>query len=184
MSKTGSVRIIAGKWRSRRIHFIDQIDLRPTHDRLRETLFNWLAPYVEDSNCLDLFSGSGALGFEALSRGAKAVTFIDNSRDVCKLLGETIDVLNAESTKIINARIPENRIKLQEKFDIVFLDPPFRKGLLSPALSWLLSLDVLNDDSLLYVEFERRHDFEPPEGWQWKRLKDTKSVKYGLLERQ
>lgn len=184
MAKTGSVRIIAGKWRSRRINFIDQIDLRPTHDRLRETLFNWLAPSIEDATCLDLFAGSGALGFEALSRGAKAVTFIDSSREVCHLLKETIDKLGPEVTEIIHARIPENKVKLQQKFDIVFIDPPFRKGLLAPTLEWLLSLDLLNEHSLLYIEFERRLDFEIPEGWQWRRLKDTKSLKYGLLERQ
>src|SRR5579862_5217747 len=122
MSPPGAIRIIAGKWRGRKLKVPDVKDLRPTPDRVRETLFNWLNPMIEGSYCLDLFAGSGALGFEALSRGAAHVTMVDQSSKVVELLQAEQKQLDANSAKIYMAKIPKALHSVSRPFDIVFLD--------------------------------------------------------------
>lgn len=185
MTDKSSLRIIGGKWRSRKIFFTDMPGLRPTHDRIRETLFNWLQFDITDAVCLDLFAGSGALGFEALSRGAKEVTFVDISPVITKTLQENINCIGADNTAIYcfdfnkNANIPFNK-----EFDIVFLDPPFHQSLLAKSISWLTKNQLLNTKALIYIEVELG-GFDAtilPENWEVLKHKKTQSLEYLLCQ--
>lgn len=126
------IRIIAGQWRGRKITFNDAQGLRPTSDRIRETLFNWLAPFIESSRCLDLFAGSGALGIEALSRGALHLSFVDNNKLTIKKLEENLRTLSATDASVYLANalqfIQENDLSI---YDIFFIDPPYASFALS-----------------------------------------------------
>jgi len=148
-----SVRIIAGQWRSRQLEVPEALGLRPTPNRVRETLFNWLMDDVVGAHCLDAFAGSGALGFEALSRGADHVTFIDSNPQVIKHLRATGDLLKTTQASYLLGSFPE-KIKLSEQFDIVFLDPPFHQGLIEPSLQFLVQSNLLKPRALIYVEQE------------------------------
>lgn len=184
---SGKVRIIAGKWRSRKITFPAIPGLRPTHDRIRETLFNWLMNDVVGSTCLDLFAGSGVLGFEALSRGAKHVTFVDNSPEVIASLKNNVATLNAELfAEIIQAECPDSLLKLKRApFDIVFLDPPFFQNLIPAAIDWLEGSNYLKAGALIYVEMEDSLSPLPvPVDWEISRWKKTSTLIYSLFKRQ
>ena len=124
--KQGLVRIIAGKWRGRRLKVPDIKDLRPTPDRVRETVFNWLAPILPGAHCLDLFAGSGVLGFEALSRGAASVTLVDQSPEIVALLQEELKTFGADNATVYRATVPQQLHFPSQVFDVVFLDPPIK----------------------------------------------------------
>ncbi len=126
----GQLRIIAGKWRSRKLAFPQQENLRPTPDRVRETLFNWLQADVPGSCCLDMFAGSGALGFEAASRGAGEVVMIEQNREAVSALTRNIKLLDAGNIRLVIADAVEWLKNNQRRFDIVFLHPPYIAGLL------------------------------------------------------
>jgi len=179
------LRIIAGKWRRRQIDFSMVPGLRPTHDRIRETLFNWLAPMIIGSRCLDLFAGSGALGFEAASRGAAHVTMIDSSSKVIKMLEQNRRALAAEDVTVLQQTIPTNGLKLSAApFDLVFLDPPFGQCLLKPTITWLENESFLSDSALIYVECEKAlGELVVPESWQTLRAKQTSSLSYFLFQK-
>lgn len=180
----GQVRIIGGRWRSRKIHFPALPGLRPTGDRIRETLFNWLAPDIVGARCLDLFAGSGALGFEALSRGAASVTFIDNAMEVIKALQANAAALNAENAEFILAECPRSMPALTQTYNIVFLDPPFNQGLVAAAAQWLEQNQVLAPSTLIYIETEKTLTPLPvPSNWQTLRAKHTSTLNYYLLKR-
>ena len=154
------LRIIGGKWRSRQITFKTQPGLRPTTDATRETLFNWIANDLPGSHCLDLFAGSGALSFEALSRGAKSVTLVDASLPVIRQLRLTARQLATEDCEFYLARIPERLSKIPPRpFDIIFIDPPFGYGLIKLTLNKLIASPYLHQNSLIYIECERNLDF-------------------------
>ncbi len=184
--RQGRVRIIAGKWRGRVISFPDSQGLRPTHDRIRETLFNWLAPDIVDANCLDLFAGSGVLGFEALSRGAKKVVMIDNESKVVAALRQTQEQLQADNALIMQDEIPTHPLKFSDApFDILFLDPPFKKGLLEKSIRWVEHGNYLQQEALIYIECENELDPLPvPPHWEMIRTKKTASLSYYLFLRQ
>lgn len=183
--KQGSVRIIAGEWRGRRLKVPEIKDLRPTPDRVRETLFNWLAPYVQGARCLDLFAGSGVLGFEALSRGAAQVVMIDSAPAVISLLQEQLVTFKADKGSAYCAVIPE-QIKAQDsRFDIVFLDPPYQSGLLLPTCRYLESQGLLADNAMVYLEASdvvNEHDL--PDGWRIIKTKQAGQVAYHLVKRE
>ncbi len=180
-----TLRIIGGKWRSRKISFIPLKGVRPTTNVTRETLFNWLTPVIVDSCCLDLFAGSGALGFEALSRGAKKAVMVDSSVKVVKKLAENAKLLQAANVEFYLAKIPErlNRVP-KHPFDIVFLDPPFFCGLVKPTCEKLLAGEYLAANALIYIETEKRLDIEPiiPKSWQILRQKTSGLVKSHLIQ--
>lgn len=171
----GKVRIIAGKWRSRKIDVIDVTDLRPTPDRVRETLFNWLSPYIEGASCLDLFAGSGILGFEALSRGAASVTMVDSSLAVVKALQVQAIKLVADGTEIVCADALTWLGTNTKQFDIIFLDPPFSKKLLGNVISQLLHYAPLHSGTLLYTESDEDFINEDP------RLRHLKQGKASMI---
>jgi 16S rRNA (guanine966-N2)-methyltransferase len=171
------VRIIGGDWRRRIIHFPAGIGLRPTPDRVRETVFNWLGQRLDGKTCLDLFAGSGALGFEALSRGAAQVVMIEQSRPVARALSENAQRLGDASAAILNGDALQYLRGPKRPFDIVFLDPPFNQSLL-PAILALLP-PWLAPDARVYMECEP--NFEPDS--EWKILKQSRAgqVKFQLM---
>ncbi|MGV6852299.1 MAG: 16S rRNA (guanine(966)-N(2))-methyltransferase RsmD [bacterium] len=165
-SKQGShsLRIIAGEWRSRKLPILDAQGLRPTPDRVRETLFNWLQHSVRHTHCLDLFAGSGALGFEALSRGADSLIFVEKNKAVAKQLLENCNTLKTTQAEVINADaidfISSYASKEQAKFDLLFLDPPYRKGLITSSLNQLIENHLIDSNALIYVEYEAEENFD------------------------
>jgi 16S rRNA (guanine966-N2)-methyltransferase len=184
-NSVSTLQIIAGQFRSRKITFFEEEGLRPTHSRIRETLFNWLAPVIENSVCLDAFAGSGALGFEAISRGAQHVTFCDTSKKVISTLKENAQKLKIDNADFFNLDfISQNPIQ-NKKFDVVFLDPPFQKNLLLQACELLESRDLLNPGALIYFECEKNTvDFsKPPNHWHLKKHQHTQTIEYGLFEK-
>lgn len=153
----GKVRIIAGTWRGRRLPVADVPGLRPTPDRVRETLFNWLAPVIEGSRCLDLFAGTGALGLEAASRGAAHVSLVERDPRALAVLRANVGLLAAGDTVQVVAAdaLPWLRSPPSAPFDLVFLDPPYDAGLLAPALAALLAGGWLAPTAWLYLEWPR-----------------------------
>lgn len=178
----GTLRIIGGRWRGRKITFSESPGLRPTGDRVRETLFNWLATEVVGARCLDLFAGSGALGLEALSRGAAACLFVDAAPAVCSRLEAAIAAIGAGSADVRCGDGP----RLLERdaigpFDVVFLDPPFDSDLLARALSALTSPGLLAADARVYVEYPAASPPLFPAGWELLRQRRAGDVGYALL---
>lgn len=151
------LRIIGGQWRSRRLPILNASGLRPTPDRVRETLFNWLQFEVQGSRCLDLFAGSGALGLEACSRGANEIILVEKDKKVAQQLQSNLQQLNADlaNIKIINDDALRYLEREKEPFDIIFLDPPFRKQLLPNILDIIQTQQLLKSGGWLYLEFEQ-----------------------------
>lgn len=176
----GSVRIIGGQWRGRKLSIIEADGLRPSSDRIRETLFNWLAPYLGGRNCLDLFAGTGVLGFEALSRGAAHVDFVETQIPVFKALNANIAHLSAKATVKNEAantflqRAANNANA--KKYDIVFIDPPFAENLLEQTIQQLVASECLEEGALVYVECGIKQAFNPPADWVLRKEKQTKQV--------
>lgn len=198
-TKQGEVRIIGGKWRSRKLRFPAIDGLRPTTDRIRETVFNWLAPTIVGSRCLDLFAGSGALGLEALSRGASFVAFFDQNPEIVRYLQQQLQLLEADNAIAYCAKIPLPEQSLKHaldsasatttenitKFDIIFLDPPFEQNLVQPSCEWLEQAGYLAPTTYIYIETERTLDPIPvPPHWQLLRSKAAGRVAYHLYLRQ
>ena len=171
----GKIRIISGKWRSRKLDVIEAPDLRPTPDRIRETLFNWLQPYIEGAHCLDLFAGSGILGFEALSRGAASATLIDSNNSVVKNLALQASKLQASGMEVICADASHWLKSSHKQYDIVFLDPPFSKNQLGQIIGQLLNCVCLHPGTLLYTESDDDFSYDDD------RLQLMKSGKAGAV---
>lgn len=180
----GQIRIIGGKWRGRKLPVRNSEGLRPTTDRIKETLFNWLMPVIRDANCLDCFAGSGSLGFEALSRFANNVTFIELDTQNAQLLSENKTRLQAENATIINGNSMEVLNQVGNTFDIVFIDPPFRKGLLNETINLLEKNQWLADECWIYLESEAESPLTNiPANWQLHREKIAGQVAYRLFIR-
>ncbi|MWK55027.1 16S rRNA (guanine(966)-N(2))-methyltransferase RsmD [Pseudomonas otitidis] len=181
----GQLRIIGGEWRSRRFAFPDGPGLRPTPDRVRETLFNWLAPYIEGARVLDPFTGSGALYLEALSRGAREALALDLNPDSVAALRGTLDTLRCGTGQLLQAdalRYLANQAATP--YDLVFLDPPFNLGLLQPVCTLLEERGWLANDAWVYTESEAApSSLGLPGNWRLHREKKTGSVHYALWHR-
>lgn len=180
------LRIISGKWRSRKITFLPLQDVRPTLDATRETLFNWLGTLIIDAICLDLFAGSGALGFEALSRGAKHVVMLDASAKIINQLKKTAAILAATDIDFICAKLPQDLKKIPtQKFNLVFLDPPFAKNLIKPCSEFLEASSLLASQAYIYIEAEKELAIENiiPKNWQIIRNKISGQVRFCLCSR-
>ena len=173
------LRIIGGLWRSRVVRFPDAEGLRPTPDRVRETLFNWLGQRLGGLSCLDLFAGSGALGLEARSRGASRVVMVERDRRVCDALRRAAEELGPEGLEIVNADALAFLGRGADRFDVAFVDPPYASGLAGPALAALAPR--LNPGARVYVETPG--GFAPP-GPTWSVLREgaAGAVKFALLE--
>ncbi len=180
------LRIIGGQWRSRQISFYDAPGLRPTPVRVRETLFNWLQYDIPGSRCLDLYAGSGALGFEAASRGALSVVQVETNPDVCRALKENVAKLAATQINIVESDVFGYLTSAAEPYDIVFLDPPFAMNLTTPTCHYLETNGWLSRHAKIYVEAERKQNFlkELPKNWHLLKSKTAGEVGYHLLERK
>ena len=179
-----TLRIIGGEWRGRRIRFPGEGGIRPTPDRVRETLFNWLMAKVPGSRCLDLFAGSGALGLEALSRGAAHATFIERERRNVASLSETTGLLAPGRATVIEADALTWLSGPPQAFDIVFLDPPFTAAVLAEAMRLLEARGWLGADAFIYMEMPAKAG-EPvlPPGWLPHRSGRAGAVGYHLARR-
>jgi len=179
-----NLRVIGGQYRSRKLQFADVEGLRPTSDRIRETLFNWLAPLIEGARCLDTFAGSGALGIEALSRGAGHVDFIETSRAAAEAIASNLQTLQcANATLLRKDALAYLQAAPTHRYDIVFCDPPFQSSLLPQTLEALLAQDWLSTGALIYVEAAREDAVELPPQWHWHRHLYAGNVQFGLLQR-
>jgi 16S rRNA (guanine966-N2)-methyltransferase len=179
------IRIIGGSWRGRRFRFADVPDIRPTPDRVRETLFNWLGPRVQSARCLDLFAGSGALGLEALSRGAASTLFVDQNTTAVRALSALLVEWNAQGARVERADALQFLAGTAQPADVVFLDPPFAAGLLSKAASLLERRGWLSPEALIYVEASAREPLPAlPPGWHPAKAKRAGEVGYHLFARE
>jgi 16S rRNA (guanine966-N2)-methyltransferase len=193
MSKARELRIIAGRWRGRRWRFPDlgaaASELRPTPDRVRETLFNWLQQHTVGARCLDLFAGSGALGLEAHSRGAASVEFVESDTRTARALRELLSAWEAANAHVqmrpaADYLAQRGRVAAGQ-FDLVFLDPPFASGLIESTARTLTDRDWLADGALIYVE-NARSDGEPalPATWEHLKTGNAGAVSYHLYRFQ
>lgn len=157
---SNTLRIIAGKWRGRKLAFANVPGLRPTPDRVRETLFNWLQGHLLHGNCLDLFTGSGALGFEAVSRGAASVTMIESHHLAAEKLRQNIALLGAGEIELFQQDAMRFLQSSPAPFDIIFLDPPFRKDFVPGLLQTIRQHALLKADGLIYLEHEAGLDLQ------------------------
>ncbi|MCE0559359.1 16S rRNA (guanine(966)-N(2))-methyltransferase RsmD [Motilimonas sp. E26] len=185
-TKDGQIRIIAGQWRGRKFPVKDLEGLRPTTDRVKETVFNWLAMDVRDANCLDCFSGSGSLAFEALSRYASAAILIEKDKLAAKQLANNLAAVKASNGKVVcTDSITHLSKPASQQFDIVFVDPPFRKGLLEPCCEQLESNNWLSTNALIYIEREKElTNPRLPTNWQLIKDKVAGQVIYQVYQRQ
>lgn len=179
--KTSQVRIIGGDWRGRKLEFPSTVQqLRPTPARIRETLFNWLSPVIDGARCLDLYAGSGALGVEALSRGAADVTFVESDIVSARLLRQNLAHLGSNS-KVYTMDARRFVRQVGGKWDIVFLDPPYRHGMLQQILRFLHDKDLLAKEALVYIEAERElGEVNLPAGWQYIKTRQAGQIGYFL----
>ena len=183
--KKGEIRIIGGKWKGKKIYFDLNDDLRPTPDRAKETLFNWLGQDLKKMYCLDLFSGTGALGFEAFSRGAQKVTFVEKNKEYLQKIKKVFLEMNekadcdffcAECLEWIQNNSSET------KYDLIFIDPPFNKNLIHDLLAAILEKELLSKNGQIYFEFEKKLDLEIPESLTLKKKKSLGKKSYILAE--
>lgn len=180
----GRIRIIGGKWRGRKLLVPDSPGLRPTTDRVRETLFNWLAPMIQGARCLDCFAGSGALGLEALSRYADEAVLLEADHRVARQLSSNLTLLQAGNGQVINTNSLQWLVQPGQAFNLVFLDPPFRTGLLAETITLLEQYNWLADDAWIYVEAEAETTAaDVPVSWQLHREKIAGQVAYRLYTR-
>ena len=181
----GAIRIIGGRWRGRRLPVPDGEGLRPTADRIRETLFNWLQADIAGAHCLDLFAGSGALGLEALSRGAAHCDFVDSSRDAVRSINASLATLEARDRAACHESSAAAFLARRERtYDLVFLDPPFAADLLPSTCRELERCQIPGENGLVYIESSQVPGLlQLPSNWQAVRQKKAGSVHYGLYRR-
>lgn len=171
-ARSSQLRIVGGTWRSRKFPVADVEGLRPTPDRVREMLFNWLTGRISGARCLDAFSGTGALGLEALSRGASEVVFLEYSLEAAQTLKSTLKTLCSDARVEQTDALQWLSRPARHTFDLVFLDPPFHKQLLQPACEHLQANGWLAQDALVYVEAENRLGPLLPVPANWERFKE------------
>ncbi|WP_246540025.1 16S rRNA (guanine(966)-N(2))-methyltransferase RsmD [sulfur-oxidizing endosymbiont of Gigantopelta aegis] len=189
--QSNQLRIIGGQWRGRKLNFADGEGLRPTMDRVRETLFNWLQADIVGARCLDLFSGSGALGLEALSRYAAEVVMIDKNPQAIQMIRQNLALLQVENAQLIQTdakaylqshSLQKQALASEKTFDIVFLDPPFNQHLVPVFCGLLQQSQCLSDKALIYIEVEKNTPLPPlPNGWTVLKEKKTGQLAYFLI---
>lgn len=185
LMSSNKVRIIGGQWRGRNLAFPDVNGLRPTPARVRETLFNWLQYDVAASRCLDLYAGSGALGIEAASRGAKQLVQVDNDAQVCRQLKANTQLLATTKIHIVQQDVFRFLAGNAERFNLVFLDPPFARGLAVQAANWLEDKLWLANHAKIYIEVESQLTLTGlPVTWKQLKHKTAGEVGYYLFERE
>ncbi len=179
-SGDGKIRIIGGAWRGRKLIVPNINGLRPTPDRLRETLFNWLMPYIDGAACLDLFAGSGALGFESISRGAQHAVLIEQNLIAVQCLQQQLPQFQNAPIQIIQQDALKFLNQPPNPFNLVFLDPPFQQNLLNPSIA-LLQKGWLAPHALIYVEIEKNGSFQIPSQWELLRSQQSRQTQSFLF---
>lgn len=182
---TGAIRIISGQWRGRKLPVLNAEGLRPTTDRTKETLFNWLMQNVHGLNGLDAFSGSGSLGFEALSRGAKSMAFLEMNAQAAKQLKSNIALLKAspEQAQVYQQdTLSYLNQQASQSFDLIFIDPPFGQGLVAPVLEKIVKNGWLAPGGWVYLEMEQPAPCLIPEHWRVLKVKETPQFSYRLMQ--
>lgn len=178
----GKIRIIGGDWRGRRLQVMEQYGLRPTPDRVRETLFNWLMPYLPGATCLDVCAGTGVLAFEGLSRGADSAVLLEKDRHVVAKLQEIKTILQADvQIHCVNA-LQYLQQTSSQKYDVVFVDPPYDLQLHSRLFEALQQNGWLAENALIYTEKDRKYTFEVPENWQIHKQGKAGQIEYFLYQ--
>ena len=182
-TQSGKIRIISGEYKGRILYFPAITGLRPTPERVRETLFNWIAPHISGSVCLDLFSGSGSLSFEALSRGAKNVQIIESNRTAARAIDKNIKILKCDRAKVLNQDSSRYLSRCSIQFDIVFLDPPFNSSLLQTSIDLITKRNLLGNSGWIYTEHSA-HNQPPQYPVEWKTYRQSKAgdVRASLLQ--
>lgn len=190
ITTTGNLRIIGGLWRGRKLSFPAVDGLRPTGDRVRETLFNWLSPEIQGARCLDVFAGSGALGIEALSRGAGETLLIERDPKAVAQLRLNLGILNAGNGKVIHGNalsiLQQGKPVSEEHqpYHIVFIDPPFELRLWQQVIDALEAGNWLANNATIYIESGRESVYQTPVNWQLHREKYAGNVSYRLFYRE
>lgn len=189
VKSNNQLRIIGGLWRGRKLGFPDVDGLRPTGDRIRETLFNWLAPDIQGAHCLDLFAGSGALGLEALSRGAASSLLLEKHTAAAQQLKANLQLLQADNGRVEQVdsahwlnQPPSPQVSCA--FDIVFIDPPFALDLWNRVAAALEAGNWLAEDAIIYLEAPRDAQLQLPANWHLHRDKQAGQVSYRLYHRR
>ncbi len=167
------MRIISGKAKGRRLTALPGNNTRPTTDRIKESIFNLIQGYIMNSNVLDLFSGSGSLGLEAISRGAKLSILVEGNRKAQKIIEENIGIVNIENVKLIKKDVYS--FIPNEKFDIIFMDPPYDKNHVSKTLNHIIENDFLNKEGIIVIEHSKNEGVE-----EYSSLELIKSRQYGI----
>ncbi len=182
--RPSQVRIIGGRWRGSRIDVLDHEGLRPTPDRVRETLFNWLAPELRGARVLDCCAGSGVLGLEAASRGAGRVTLVEQERRAAATIETAVKRLDGPSIEVVHADVANYLQSTDERFDIVFIDPPYALSELRESiLTLLIDRELLNDGAMLYLEWSTdEHEPAARPGLEWYRRKSAGQVAYAIAQ--
>jgi 16S rRNA (guanine966-N2)-methyltransferase len=174
------IRIIAGKWRGRKLEVVESPSLRPTPDRVRETLFNWIQQEIVGARCLDLFAGTGALTFEALSRDASEVILVESDPKIIESLNRQAETLGSKDHTIQLAEAMDWLKQGIKGFDIIFLDPPFNQGYIEKCCALIIEESLLNTSGLVYIESEK--GLALPDGWRVKKQKNAGQVQSLLIE--
>jgi 16S rRNA (guanine966-N2)-methyltransferase len=178
------LRIIGGRWRGRRLDVFESEGLRPTPDRVRETLFNWLQPYIAGASCLDLFAGTGALCLEALSRGAAGVVMVEKAPPVAQRLHQHVERLEAAGAEVVLADAVDFLQRTPRVFDIVFLDPPFKSNLIAECAALVEARGWIKPGGLVYIEApSRMSELTLPATWELIRSKKAGQVGYHLARK-
>ncbi|MGR5120628.1 16S rRNA (guanine(966)-N(2))-methyltransferase RsmD [Vibrio astriarenae] len=181
----GSIRIISGLWRGRKLPVHDAEGLRPTTDRVKETVFNWLAQDVPKSRCLDVFAGSGGLGFEAASRQAEQVTMLELNNKAFQQLKSNVATLKASNIDAVQTDALAYLKQPGSAYDVVFIDPPFHQGLVDECIQLLEQNGWLSDNAMIYLETEKELDVSSvPTTWSLHREKQAGQVAFRLYERE
>ena len=184
-SSTGNIRIIGGKHRGRKLPVLNLEGLRPTTDRMKETVFNWLMLDVRNAKCIDCFAGAGSLGFEALSRGASHVQFIELDKPAAQQLSKNASLLriDAESATVQQGNALQVLETLKEAADLIFIDPPFHKDLVQSCVDIIHSKGLVRAGSKIYIERENNsHSLHVPDSWQQIKNKSTQQVSAELYQ--
>ncbi|EKE73032.1 16S rRNA (guanine(966)-N(2))-methyltransferase RsmD [Gallaecimonas xiamenensis] len=182
---SGQIRIISGQYRGRKLPVWDAEGLRPTTDRVRETVFNWLQGQTLEARVLDCFAGAGSLGFEALSRHASALVLVEKDKAVARQLADNLGRLGSDKGQVVEADVLAYLQKpASQPFDLVFVDPPFHKGLAAKALALLESQGWLAESAWVYVEVEQGLALEAPGNWRLHRELNAGQVQARLYQRE
>ncbi|ATF09504.1 16S rRNA (guanine(966)-N(2))-methyltransferase RsmD [Candidatus Enterovibrio altilux] len=182
---SGFIRIISGKWRGRKLPVKNIEGLRPTTNRIKETVFNWLATNLYQAKCLDVFAGSGGLGLEALSRNAEHVTLLELNTEAAEQIKLNINTLKADNAMVLNTDALTYLSQPGQAFNVTFIDPPFRKKLLNDAISQLEQNGWLSQNALIYVEAEKElSNINVPMHWEMLQEKYAGQVNFRLYQRK